>query len=106
MISSKNLYLLNQLLEKYLQLQVTVGAQNNTYNVLVYNYNNLSNSYNQLKQAYDSLRSSYDSLLLAQSESKDNNRSMIYIIAAATAVFLASTVYISKRVHEKPIEPS
>jgi parallel beta-helix repeat protein len=88
MISSKTLYLLNQLL-----------AQNNTYDLLVYNYNNLSSSYNQLKQAYDSL-------LLAQSESKDNNQSMLYIIATATAVFLASTVYLSKRAHEKPREPS
>lgn len=105
-ISSKTLYLLNQLLEKYLQLQATLGAQNNTYDLLVYNYNNLSNSYNQLKQAYDRLRSSYDNLLLAQSESKDNNQSMLYIIAAATAVFLASTVYLSKRAHEKPREPS
>jgi parallel beta-helix repeat protein len=88
MISSKTLYLLNQLL-----------AQNNTYDLLVYNYNNLSSSYNQLKQAYDSL-------LLAQSESKDNNQSMLYIIATATTVFLASTVYLSKRAHEKPREPS
>jgi nitrous oxidase accessory protein len=105
-ISSKTLYLLNQLLEKYLQLQVTLGIQNNTYDHLVYNFNNLSNSYNQLKQAYDSLKSSYDSLLLAQSKSEDNNRSMLYVTAAATAVFLASTVYLSKRAHEKPSEPS
>jgi hypothetical protein len=80
--------------------------QNNTYDHLVYNFNNLSNSCDQLKQAYDSLESSYDSLLLAQSESEDNNRSMLYVIAAATAVFLASTVYLSKRAHEKPSEPS
>jgi hypothetical protein len=95
LISSRTLYLLNQLL-----------AQNNTIDFLVYNYNNLSNSYNQLKQAYDNLRSSYDSLLVAQSESKYNNQSMLYVIAAATAVFLASTVYLSKRAHEKPREPS
>jgi chromosome segregation ATPase len=100
-ISSKTLYLLNQLLEKYLQLQGTLEAQNKTYDVLLYNYNNLTNSYNQLKQAYDSLRSSYDSLLLAQSESKDNNRSILYIIAAATGVFLASIVHLSKREYKK-----
>jgi parallel beta-helix repeat protein len=101
-ISSETLYLLNQLLEKYMQLQATLEAQNKTYDVLLFNYNNLTNSYNQLKQAYDSLRSSYDSLLLAQSESKDNNQSILYIIAAATGVFLASTVYLSKRAYEKP----
>jgi nitrous oxidase accessory protein len=105
-ISSRTLYLLNQLLEKYLQLQATLGAQNNTYDTLLHNYSNLSLSYDQLKQAYDSLRSSYDSLLHAQSESNDNNRNMLYITAAATAVFLSSTVYLSKRAHERPSEPS
>ena len=94
-ISSRTLYLLNQLL-----------AQNSTYDLLVSKYNNLSDSYNQLKQAYDSLRSSYDNLLLAQSQSRENNQSMLYVIAAATAVFLASTVYLSKRAHEKPHLPS
>jgi len=95
MISSKTLYLLNQLL-----------AQNNTYELLLFKYNNLSDTYDQLKQAYDSLKSSYDNLLLAQSQSKENSQSMLYVIAAATAVFLASTVYLSKRAHERPREPS
>jgi parallel beta-helix repeat protein len=99
LISSKTLYLLNQLMQKYSQLQATIDGQNNTYNVLVYNYKNLSDSYSQLKKAYDSL-------LLAQSENKNNNQSLIYIVAATTAVFLASTVYLSKRAHEKPPEPS
>jgi parallel beta-helix repeat protein len=103
-ISSKALYLLNQLLEKYVQLEVTLGVQNNTYDILLKDYSNLTDRYDQLKKAYESLKSSYDDLVAAQSESINNNRSTLYIIAAAVAVFLAATVYLSKRAHEKPGE--
>ena len=102
LISSKTLYLLSQMLEKYLQLQADLGSQNNTYNVLLSNYSRLWDSYDQLKQAYDSLKSSYENLLRVQSESANNNQNLLYIIAAGTAVFLGSMVYLSKRAHEKP----
>jgi hypothetical protein len=105
-ISSKALYLLNQLLEKYVQLEATLGAQNTTYDTLLKDYSNLSDRYDQLKKAYENLKSSYDDLLEGQSESINNNRSTLLIIAAAVAVFLSATVYLSKRAHEEPSEQS
>jgi len=101
-ISSTTLYLLSQMLDKYLQLQTEIGRQNDTYNVLFNNYSRLWNSYDQLKQAYDSLKSSYDSLLNAQSENANSRQNMLYIIAAGTAVFLGSLVYLSKRAQTEP----
>ena len=101
LISSKTLYLLSEMLDKYLQLQADLGLQNDTYNVLLSNYSRLWSSYDQLKQAYDSLKSSYENLLRIQSESANSNQNLLYIIAAGTAVFLGSIVYLSKRAHEK-----
>ncbi len=95
MISSRTLYLLTQLV-----------AQNSTYSLLLSMYENLSDSYNKLKETFDSLKSSYDDLLVAQSEGQKYNQNMLYIIAVATAVFLASIVYLSKRAHEKIREGS
>jgi len=95
LISSKTLVLLNQLLEKYLQIQVSLGAQNSTSNVLL-------NDYNQLRQKFDALNASYEEHLKAYSDSVHNNQDLMYSLAAATAVFLISTVYLSKRMHTKP----
>ena len=101
LISSKTLYLLSEILDKYSQLQADLGLQNDTYNVLLSNYSRLWNSYDQLKQAYDSLKSSYENLLRIQSESANNNQNLMYVIGAGTAIFLCSIVYLSKRAHEK-----
>jgi len=101
LISSKTLYLISEILDKYLQLQADLGLQNDTYNVLLSNYSRLWNSYDQLKQAYDSLKSSYESLLRIQSEDANNNQNLMYVIGAGTAIFLCSIVYLSKRAHEK-----
>jgi hypothetical protein len=81
-------------------------VQNTTYDTLLKDYSNLSDRYDQLKKAYENLKSSYDDLLEGQSESINNNRSTLLIIAAAVAVFLSATVYLSKRAHEKPSEQS
>ena len=101
-ISSTALDLLSQMLDKYLQLQAEIGRQNDTYNTLLNNHSQLWNSYDQLKQAYDSLKSSYNSLLDAQSENVNSRQNMLYIIAAGTAVFLGSLLYLSKRAHAEP----
>lgn len=101
-ISSTTLDLLSQMLDKYLQLQAEIGRQNDTYNALLNNNSLLWNSYDQLKKAYDSLKSSYNSLLDAQSENANRSQNMLYIIAAGTAVFLGSVVYLSKRAQAEP----
>ena len=102
LISSKTAYLLDQLLEKYLQLQILLAAQNGTFKKILDDYNNLLDQYNQLREEHNQLNDSYSNNLRAYLQSVDNNRNLVYIVAAATAVLLATTVYLSRRLHKKP----
>lgn len=102
LISSKTTYLLDQLLEKYMQLQILLAAQNGTIRNILDDYNNLLNQYNQLRQEHNQLNDSYNNNLRTYFQSVDNNRNLVYIAAAATAVLLATTVYLSNRLHKKP----
>jgi len=102
LISSKTAYLLGQLLENYMQLQILLTAQNGTIKNILDDYNNLLDQYNQLRQEHNQLNDSYSNNLRIYFQSVDNNRNLVYIIAAATAVLLVTTVYLSRRLHKKP----
>lgn len=98
-ISSKTLLLYNALLDEYVKLQNDFFDLNSTYSELLDDYNTLLGNYTQLQENYRALNSSYQEYLSAYSESAQNMRNLMYIFAAATAVFLATTVYLSKHTH-------
>jgi len=98
-ISSKTLNIYNQLLEKYLKLQTNLYNLNMTYFSLLSNYTAFLNRYNQLQQNYLQLNASYHEHLLDYHESLQNFRNLMYIFAAATAIFIITTIYLSKHIH-------
>ena len=113
-ISSKALNLYDALLEKFLRLnatyyellnnytarlQIDLDNLNTTYNVLLGNYTTLLSNYNQLQQSFLELNASYHQHLLDYNQSLQNLQSLTYIFAAVTAVFIVTTVYVSRQIH-------
>jgi parallel beta-helix repeat protein len=126
-ISSKTLYLYNELLDKYIMLQIDLYNLNSTYHDLLSNYNvflgnyfqlqegyrelndsyqeHLSNytvflgNYFQLQEGYRELNDSYQEHLLDYSKNVQNVRNLMYIFAAITAIFIVTTIYLSKHAH-------
>jgi hypothetical protein len=77
-----------------------------TYLDLLSNYTAFLDRYAQLQQDYLELNASYNLHLMDYSDVLQNFRSLMYIFAAATAVLIVSTVYISNRVHTRTIKVS
>ncbi len=98
-ISSRTLYLYNDLLNKYIKLQVGIYNLSSIYNGLLGNYTSLLENYSQMQQSYFALNSSYQEHLSDFSENLENIQNLMYIFAATTGIFLATTVYLSKRAH-------
>jgi parallel beta-helix repeat protein len=98
-ISSRTLYLYDELLGQFSGLQTDLHSLNMTYYELLYNYTALMENYSLLQEVYQALNSSYQEHLSNYSEDMDNFRNLTYIFAATTAIFLATTVYLSKRAH-------
>ena len=126
-IASKTLYLYNELLDKHVKLQMDLYNLNatyydllNNYSILLGNYSQLQESYrelnsshyallnnysilldnySQLQKSYRELNSSYQEYLLDYSKNVHNIRNLMYIFAATTAIFIITTIYLSKRAH-------
>jgi len=98
-ISSKTLYLYNELIDKHAKLQIDLYNVNTTYYDLLNNYGILLDNYSQLQKSYLELNSSYQKQLLNYSKNVQNIQSLTYIFAAATAIFIITTIYLSKRAH-------
>lgn len=98
-ISSEILLLFNDLLDKYLTLQTDLIDLNTTYYDLIQNYSVLLDNYSQLQNNYRDLNTSYQEHLSLYSENVQNLRNLLYIFAATTAIFLITTIYLSKRAH-------
>ncbi len=99
LISSKTMYLYNQLLAEYHNLLMDLDSLNASYYHLLDNYSDLRNNYDQLQQEHFVLASSYREHVAEFSENAQNLRNLIYAFAAATATFLATTIYLSKHAH-------
>ena len=99
-ISSKTLYLYNELLDKYAKLQIDTLNLNVTNYDLQNNYDILLGNYSQLQENYRELNNSYQEHLLDYSENVQNIRSLMYTFAATTAIFLMTTIYLSKHAHK------
>jgi len=91
-ISSKTLCLYDELLDKYVRL-------NATYHDLLKKYSLLLDNYSHLQGSYDELNSSYQEHLSGYCKNVNNTRNLLYIFAAATAIFIMTTIYLSKHAH-------
>jgi len=99
LISSKTLHLYNELLDKYVRLQIDLYNLNATYYDLLNRYSVLLGNFSQLQANYSDLNNLYQRHLLDYSEKVSNLQNLMYIFAATTAIFLITTIYLSKRVH-------
>jgi parallel beta-helix repeat protein len=98
------------LLYNYSQLQTSFHGLNNSYfehlldySVLLGNYNILLYNYTQLQVSFHGLNDSYLEHLLDYSEQMQNIRNLTYILVALTAIFIITTIYLSKREHTNVI---
>jgi len=91
-ISSKTLHLYNRLLDNYVELNATYYDLLNDYSVLLGNYS-------QLQESYRELNSSYQEHLSDYSKNVHNIQNLMYIFAATTAIFIITTIYLSKHAH-------
>jgi len=98
-ISSKTLHLYNELLDKHVKLQIDLYNLNATYYDLLNNYNILLGNHSQLQESYRELNNSYQEHLLDYSRNVHNIRNLMYIFAATTAIFIITTIYLSKHAH-------
>ncbi len=119
-ISSKTLHLYNELLDKYIKLNATYYDLLGNYSVLLGNYSQLQEgyrelncsyqkhlgnysvllgNYSQLQEGYRELNCSYQKHLLDYSKNVHNIRNLMYIFAATTAIFIITTIYLSKHAH-------
>ena len=107
-ISSVALHLYSELLNQYVKLQgnlqdlnVTYYVLLNDYYALLNNYSILLGNYSQLQRSSSALNSSYQEHLLEYSENAHNLQNLIYIFAGITAIFIITTIYLSKRAHAR-----
>ena len=98
-ISSKTLHIYNQLLDKNVKLQMDLQDLNAKHYDLLSKYNILLGNYSQFQESYNELNNSYQEHLSDYSRNVHNVRSLMYIFAASTVIFIISTIYLSKNAH-------
>ena len=100
-IYSEALHLYDELLNRYLKLQMDLYNLNETFNLLSSDYGVLSYNYSQLQTSFDKLNDAYREHLMEYSEQVQNLRNLTYILAAITAIFIMTTIYLSKIAHAR-----
>lgn len=95
--------------DNYSQLQRSFEELNRSYQALLIlnltyydilnSYSRLSENYTQLQERYEELNASYQNHMVDYSWQIQNIRNLMYVFAAVTAVFIMTTIYLSKRVH-------
>ena len=98
-ISSKTLHIYYELLDKYDKLQTDLYNLNVTYYDLLNSYGFLLGNYSQLQESYHELNHSYQEHLSDYSQNVCNIQNLMYIFAATTAIFIMTTIYLSKHRH-------
>jgi len=98
-ISSETQLLYNELLTNYRQLQEDLSDLNTTHQGLLNNYNILLDNYSQLQESIDELNASYEKHLSDYSGQMQIIRSLVYMFAATTGIFMITTIYLSKIAH-------
>jgi parallel beta-helix repeat protein len=87
------------LLDKYIKLETDLYDQNATYQELLNNYTVFLGNYNVFLTDYSELQKSYQELLLDYSEKVNDIQNLMYIFAATTAIFIITTIYLSRSAH-------
>lgn len=81
------------------QLQNQFSALNMKYLDLWNSYISLVNNYSQLQEAQNAMNASYKGHLQDYNGNLQNLQNLIYMFAATTAIFVATTIYLSRRTH-------
>jgi len=81
------------------KLEIDLYNLNATYHAFLINYSILLGNYSQLQESYHELNKSYQEHLSDYSRSIYNIRNLMYIFAATTAIFIITTIYLSKHAH-------
>jgi len=89
----------SQLQKGYLELRIDLYDLNATYHDLLNNYSVVLGNYSQLQKGYLELNHSYQEHLSDYSQYVHNIRNLMYIFAATTAIFIITTIYLSKHAH-------
>jgi len=94
------------LLDKYIKLETDLYDLNATYQELLNNYTVFLGNYNvfltdftELQENHQELNNSYQELLLDYSKKVNNIQNLMYILAATTAIFIITTIYLSRSAH-------
>jgi parallel beta-helix repeat protein len=98
-VSSQTLHLYSEMLDEYAKLQGDLYNLNATYNSFMENYHVLLDSLGELQSRYLALNASYYEHLSDYSRNVENIQNLLYVFAATTAIFLVTTIYLSKRAH-------
>jgi nitrous oxidase accessory protein len=100
-IFSKTLKNYSEILDAYRKLQLDFYGLNETYFNLLANYSIFLYDYNTLQKRFDEFNNSYHEHLLDYLEQLQNTQNLTYIFVALTAIFMLTTVYLSKNAHTK-----
>ena len=82
---------------RFLEFNASINVLIQTLNMLNATLCNLLKSYGELQEAFNYINSSYQN-------QTQNFRGLIYIFAATTAIFILTTIYFSKKAHERIAE--
>lgn len=96
-ISSRLMFLYNELLDRYLRLQTDFQDLNSTYHELLDNYSQLQEQYDRLNTSHQELQGNHTSLLFEHAQSI---RSLLYVFIATITIFIIATVYLSTHAHK------
>jgi parallel beta-helix repeat protein len=105
-ICSETLHHYYELLAKYFELQTDLNNLSEKYYDFLDDYSLLLGNYSRLLESFEAMNATYQKHLLDYSEQMQNIRSLMYIFASTTAVFITTTIYLSKRVHERTARKS
>jgi parallel beta-helix repeat protein len=89
----------SELLDSYLKLHMDLNDLNQTYRALLSNYSSLLYNYSELQISFHGLNDSYLEHLMDYSQQIQNIRNLTYIFAVLTAIFVITTIYLSKHAH-------
>jgi Mg2+ and Co2+ transporter CorA len=101
LISSEALRLYYGLLDRFVDMQRQFYGLNASYYSLLDNFTTLLSNQSQLQERFDGLNNSFYDHLLDYDTQMQNMRNLMYILAAATAIFLIATVYLSRIAHSR-----
>jgi len=88
------------------RLETDLYNLNETYYGLLNSYSVLLGNYSQLLNSYRELNNSYQEHLLDYSKNVQNIQNIVYIFASTTAIFIITTIYLSKSAHARKTRTS